>query len=208
VRSVDSVDWERVERPPDDEAGQSDCDSEAFKRRVAHLSAISQSDFDDYIAKIERPKLSEGEIKALIPKWVYDQVPALFNPRMADKLTPRRPGVDHAIDTEAGQIPKPKVYGLTRRETEAVKAYIDEMLGKGFVKPSTSPYAAPVLVVKKPGGGLRICVDYRAPNNITKKNRNAPPAIKETFARLAKVKLMTLVDCCSCLQHGPRQGGR
>lgn len=109
-------------------------------------------------------------------------------------MPPQRPGIDHAIDTEPGQIPKPKVYGLTRKETEAVKAYTDEMLGKSFIKPSTSPYDAPVLVVKKPGGGLRICVDYRALNNITKKNRNAPPAIKETFARLAKVKVMTLVD--------------
>jgi hypothetical protein len=68
------------------------------------------------------------------------------------------------------------------------------MMGKGFIKPSTSPYASPVLVVKKPGGGLRICVDYRQLNSITKKNRNAPPAIKETLARMSKVKIMTLID--------------
>jgi hypothetical protein len=91
-------------------------------------------------------------------------------------------------------VSRPKIYGLTRTETEAVKAYIDEMMGKGYIRPSTSPYAAPVLVVKKPGGGLRICVDYRALNTITKKNRNAPPAIKETLARMAKVKWMTIVD--------------
>ncbi|KAK1911178.1 hypothetical protein P3342_011780 [Pyrenophora teres f. teres] len=76
----------------------------------------------------------------------------------------------------------------------AVKAYIDEMIGKGFIRLSTSPYASPVLVVKKPSGGLRICVDYRGLNAVTRKNRNAPPAIKETLARMAKVQIITLVD--------------
>jgi hypothetical protein len=86
------------------------------------------------------------------------------------------------------------VYGLTCQETEAVKTHIDKMMGKGFIKPRTSLFASPVLVVKKPGGGLRICVDYRQLNSITKKNRNAPPAIKETLARMAKVKVMTLIN--------------
>lgn len=68
------------------------------------------------------------------------------------------------------------------------------MLGKGFIRPSTSPYASPVLVVKKPSGGLRICVDYQGLNAVTRKNRNAPPAIEETLAQIAKVRVMTLVD--------------
>jgi hypothetical protein len=76
----------------------------------------------------------------------------IFNPIAANKLPPRRPGVDHAIETD-GQVSRPKIYGLTRIETETVKAYIDEMMGRGYIRPSTSPYAAPVLFVKKPGGG-------------------------------------------------------
>jgi hypothetical protein len=81
-------------------------------------------------------------------------------------------------------VSRPKIYGLTRTETEAVQAYIDEIMGKGYIRPSTSPYAAPVLVVKKPGDGLRICVDYLALNTITKKNQHAPPAIEETLAQI------------------------
>ena len=79
---------------------------------------------------------------------------------MANELPPQQEGVDHAIETEPSKVSSPKIYGLTRTETEAVKAYIEEMMGKGYIRPSTSPYAALVLVVKKLGGGLRICVDY------------------------------------------------
>ena len=75
-----------------------------------------------------------------------------------------------------------------------MKEYIDEMLGKGFIRPSKSPYAAPVLIVKKPEGGLRVYVDYRALNALTIKNRNTPPLIQETFARLCSAKIYSKFD--------------
>jgi hypothetical protein len=52
------------------------------------------------------------------------------------------------------EVPKPRVYGLTRIKTEVVKTYISEMIGKGFIRPSVSPDADPVLIVRKPEGGL------------------------------------------------------
>jgi hypothetical protein len=58
------------------------------------------------------------------------------------------------------------------------------MLGKDFIRPSMSPFAAPVLIVKKSDGGLRICVDYRELNEIIVKNRNTPLLIQETLNRL------------------------
>ncbi len=76
-----------------------------------------------------------------------------------------------------------KAYGLSRKQAAVEKEYIDEMLGKIFIHPSNSPYSAPVLIVKKPEGGLRVCVDYRALNTLIIKNRNIPPFIWETFAR-------------------------
>jgi hypothetical protein len=81
------------------------------------------------------------------------------------------------------------------------------MMGRGYIRPSTSPYAAPVILVKKPGGGLLICVDYRALITITKKNGNAPPAIKETLARMAKVKWMTIVDVVAVFNTVRMQDG-
>ena len=51
---------------------------------------------------MDRPKLTDDEIKALIPGWVYNWVKELFNPVNADKLPPRRLGVDYAITMELG----------------------------------------------------------------------------------------------------------
>ncbi|KAF7578900.1 PRP38-assoc domain containing protein [Pyrenophora tritici-repentis] len=187
---VEPQDWEKLADPPDD---NNDCDLDSFKRNIARLAAVTQEDYDHYMNKMESPHMTEAEIRKLVPDWLYSKMPDLFSPIQAGKLAPHREGVDHEIDTD-GRIHKPKIYGLTRTETRAIKAYIDDRLGRGFIRPSTSPYASPVLVVKKPGGGLRICVDYRQLNAITKKNRNAPPSIKETLARMAKVRWMTIVD--------------
>ena len=59
---------------------------------------------------------------------------------------------------------------LLKPETEAMKKYIDEHFEKDFIRPSSSAAAVLVLLVRKPGGGLRFCVDYRAFNKITVKN--------------------------------------
>ena len=59
---------------------------------------------------------------------------------------------------------------LSEQETKAIKKYINKHLGKGFIRLSLSAAAAPILLVRKPGGRLRFCVDYRALNKITVKN--------------------------------------
>jgi hypothetical protein len=74
---------------------------------------------------------------------------------------------------------------------KVLKAYINEELRKGFIRPSNSPYAAPVLVVKKPRGGLQICIDYQQLNALTIKNRNAPPKIRDTLAKLNRVRIFS-----------------
>ena len=69
-----------------------------------------------------------------------------------------------------------------------MKKYIDMHLGKGFIKPSLSAAAAPELLVRKSGGGLRFCVDYRALNAIMVKNRYPILLINETLGKLSNAK--------------------
>ena len=74
------------------------------------------------------------------------------------------------------------------------KDYIEENLRKGFITHSTSPYTLLVLFVKKPGGGIRFCVNYRKLNALTKKDRYPLPLVKEVLAKLVGIKYFTKLD--------------
>ena len=80
---------------------------------------------------------------------------------------------------------------MSPRELEVVKKYLDEHLTKGFIRPSTSSAAAPLLLAKKPGGGIRVCVDYRGLNAVMAKNRYPIPLIREL---LCGAKYYTKLD--------------
>jgi len=67
-------------------------------------------------------------------------------------------------------------------------------MSKGFIRQSSSPFAAPVLFAKKPGGGLRFCIDYRDINSKTIKNRYPLPLIKETLNLLRNARIYTKLD--------------
>ena len=83
---------------------------------------------------------------------------------------------------------------MSREQILVIKEYIDEMLGKGYIRSSTSLYAASILIVKKPDDRLRLCVDYRALNALTIPNRNAPPLIKKTLTKLCAARIYSKFD--------------
>ena len=72
--------------------------------------------------------------------------------------------------------------------------WIDEMLGKGYIRESKSPAAAPVFFIKKKDGSLRLVVDYRKLNAITVKNRYPLPLTEELIRQLSKAKVFTALD--------------
>ena len=90
---------------------------------------------------------------------------------------------------------------MFREELAVLKKYLEENLEKGFIKPSTSPASSPVLFVKKPSGGLRFCVDYRALNEITIKNRYPIPRINETLTLIGKSMFFTKLDVISAFHR-------
>lgn len=83
------------------------------------------------------------------------------------------------------------------RDFHEVKAHIQDLLTKGVVKPSHSPYAAPVVVVRKKNGSIRLCVDYRRLNSKTVKDAYPLPRIEESFNALAGAKYFTTLDLAS-----------
>ena len=69
-----------------------------------------------------------------------------------------------------------------------------ELIDHGFIRPSKSTYGSPVLFVKKKDGSLRMCIDYRALNKITIKNKYPLPRIDELLDRLFGVGFVTKID--------------
>ena len=82
-------------------------------------------------------------------------------------------------------------------ELNQLKKQLDQLLIEGKISPSTSPYGAPVLFVKKKDGSLRMCIDYRALNSQTVKNRYALPRINELLDQLYDTKIFSKLDLTS-----------
>ncbi|KAG7673004.1 hypothetical protein KSW81_001928 [Nannochloris sp. 'desiccata'] len=94
--------------------------------------------------------------------------------------------VEHEIELEPdAKAVAQQMYRLTFEELAELKKTIIDYLNKGFIRPSKSPFGAPILFVRKKGGALRMCVDYRGLNRITKKNRCPLPRIEDLLDQLA-----------------------
>jgi hypothetical protein len=171
----------------------------AAKIPKAQLFAVQLQDVEMTLkAKtIENSEKSEAEkaqdLRNLIPPE-YHRFLDLFQKKSADQLPPHR-YVDHAIEIEDNQKPPfGPLYNMSEKELKALRDYLKENLSKGFIRASSSPAASPVLFVKKSDGSLRFCVDYRALNAITKKNRYPLPRIDETLTRLRTARYFTRLD--------------
>ena len=73
---------------------------------------------------------------------------------------------------------------MTPIELQELIVQLHELLDKGFIRPSTSPWSAPVLFTKKKDKTLRLCIDYRQLNRVTIKNRYPLPRIDDLFDQL------------------------
>lgn len=124
----------------------------------------------------------------------YADFASLFQDRELGTLPPNRP-FDHAIPLEPNSsVPFGPLYNLAEKELTALREYIDDNLKKGFIRRSESPAGAPVLFTPKKDGKLRLCVDYRALNKVTVKNRCPLPLISETLDRLRSARIFTKLD--------------
>ena len=132
--------------------------------------------------------------KQLVPKiyWKYGTV---FSKAKSERMPMHKP-YDHAIEfMEGTPLPRPaKLYPLSPKEKEALDAWLNEELRKGYIRKSKSPVAAPVFFVKKKDGSLRLVQDYRKLNEITVKNRYPIPRISDLIDSLSKAKVFTKID--------------
>ena len=99
--------------------------------------------------------------------------------------------IDLIPGTEPISIPP---YRMAPAELRELKAQLEELLSKGFIRSSISPWGAPVLFVKKKNGSLRLCIDYRQLNRVTIRNQYPLPRIDGLFDQLQGSRVNSKID--------------
>jgi hypothetical protein len=103
--------------------------------------------------------------------------------------------IEFAIELQPGTTPISKrPYRMPPAELAELKKQLQELLDKGFIRPSTSPWGCPALFVKKKDESLRTCVDYRPLNAVTIKNKYPLPCIDVLFDQLVGAKVFSKID--------------
>lgn len=122
-------------------------------------------------------------------------------PVMAEGTTPPFPkerAVDHKIELLEGAKPvKKRAYRLSPLELDELKRQVEDLMKRGYIQPSVSPFGSPVIFVKKKSGEMRLCVDYRALNAITIKNSYPLPKIDELLDKLHGAQVFSKIDLAS-----------
>ena len=116
---------------------------------------------------------------------------------LPEGLPPTRAG-DHHIRLEPGSAPPAsRIYPLSGAQLAELRAQLQELLERGYIRPSTSPFGAPILFVPKKDGGWRLCIDYRALNKLTVRNEHPLPRIDEMFEQLHGSCFFSKLDLAS-----------
>ncbi|KAI3707648.1 hypothetical protein L6452_26275 [Arctium lappa] len=103
--------------------------------------------------------------------------------------------VEFKIDLTPGAAPIARApYRLASSKMKEMMSQLQDLLEKGFVRPSSSPWGAPVLFVKKKDGTMRMCIDYRELNKVTVKNKYPLPRIDDLFDQLQGASYFSKID--------------
>ncbi|GJR89354.1 putative reverse transcriptase domain-containing protein [Tanacetum coccineum] len=143
-----------------------------------------------FLAHITEKEKSEKRLEDVpvicdFPEVFPDDLPGLPPPRQ----------VEFKIDLVPGAAPVARApYRLAPSEMKELSEQLKELLEKGFIRPSSSPWGAPVLFVKKKDGSFRMCIDYRELNKLTVKNRYPLPRIDDLFDQLQGSSVYSKID--------------
>ncbi|GJV60253.1 putative reverse transcriptase domain-containing protein [Tanacetum coccineum] len=135
----------------------------------------------------------KSEMKRLEDVSIVQDFPEVF-PEDLPGLPPTRQ-VEFQIDLVPGAAPVARApYRLAPSEMKELSEQLKELSDKGFIRPSSSPWGAPVLFVKKKDGSFRMCIDYRELNKLTVKNRYPLPRIDDLFDQLQGSSVYSKID--------------
>ncbi|KAF5372651.1 hypothetical protein D9615_009824 [Tricholomella constricta] len=157
---------------------------------VAATSSDSSNEVDDQVPTAPPPNDQYQHVPSKYMSWAD----TVFSPTEVNHLPPHRP-YDISIELDEGKTPPfGSIYRLNQEEQKYLSEYLDDYLKKGFIRRSTSSAASPILFIRRKTGDLRLCVDYRGLNAITKKNRYPLPHVDDLLDRTQGCKLFTVID--------------
>ena len=164
--------------------------SKKLKHR-AEIFAVSMRDVKYQLNKRTKPLTNP---KTVVSAEYHDFLD-VFSKEASNTVSPHTK-FDHKIELlkDAGKLGHSALRGMSVPQFEFVKKFLEEHLKKDFIKASSALCSSPILLAKKPGGGIRFCVDYRKLNAITKKDAYPLPLIAETIAQLKKAVIFTKID--------------
>ena len=140
---------------------------------------------------------SDGKYAELLKQQSLNKFPTLFPETLPPELPPSD-RVTHGIElVPNAKIPPRKLYRQSIPELTETKKQLTEYINAGHIRPSTSPFGAPILLVKKKDGTMRMCIDYRGLNDITVKNTFPIPRIDDLHDQLGKAHYFTKLDLYS-----------
>ncbi|GKC37863.1 putative reverse transcriptase domain-containing protein [Tanacetum coccineum] len=146
---------------------------------LAHITAKEVED------KSKEKRLEDVQIVQYFPKVFPEDLPGLPPTRQ----------IEFQIDLVPGAAPIARApYRLAPSEMKELSEQLKELSDKGFIRPSSSPWGAPVLFVKKKDGSFRMCIDYRELNKLTVKNRYPLPRIDDLFDQLQGSSVYSKID--------------
>ncbi|GKC56671.1 putative reverse transcriptase domain-containing protein [Tanacetum coccineum] len=168
----------------------------------AHLHIISYTKTQEYMLKgspvflanvTTKETEDKSEKKGLEDVPIVRDFPEVFLEDLPG-LPPTRQ-VEFQIDLIPGAAPVARApYRLTPYEMKELSEKLKELSDKGFIRPSSSPWGAPVLFVKKKDGSFRMCIDYRELNKLTMKNCYPLPRIDDLFDQLQGSSVYSKID--------------
>ncbi len=143
-----------------------------------------------YLATIVEEHKEEPTVENILVAREYPDVFPAELPSM-----PEDREIEFIIDLVSRTAPVSKTtYRMAPTELKELKAQLQDLLDKGFITPSVSPWKASVLFVKKKNGSLRLCVDYRELNKLTIKNRYPLSRIHDLFDQLQGSRVFSKID--------------
>nr|GFC14432.1 putative reverse transcriptase domain-containing protein [Tanacetum cinerariifolium] len=147
-----------------------------------YLAQVTSKKAED---KLEEKRLEYVPIVWEFPKVFLEDLPGLSPARQ----------VEFQIDLVSGAAPVARApYRLAPAEMQELSTQLQELSDRGFIRPCSSPWGAPVLFVKKKDGSFWMCIDYRKLNKLTVKNRYPLPRIDDLFDQLQGSRVYSKID--------------